>query len=208
MHFRFRILDLRGVVVAQWLTFVSTQIAHQIDMINMIKLDFVPSTVCWIHKRGEAQAKVAVSDADSSAIHVFDGRGDGKALFSITKLHNGPVTTMAFNDKYNCVVSGDSTGALEYWVPDENHELPKTVSFEYKSETDLYEFKKCKSTATSLTFSHDFEKFVTMSAKDRQVRVWKTRTGKMIRKYDESLDVVNEMQQVTEVHFCCAAFAF
>ncbi|KAG0311165.1 Peptidyl-prolyl cis-trans isomerase cyp15 [Linnemannia gamsii] len=165
------------------------------DMINMVKLDFVPSTICWIHKRGEAQAKVAVSDADSSAIHVFDGRGDGKALFSITKLHNGPVTTMAFNDRYNCVISADSTGALEYWVPDENHELPKTVSFEYKSETDLYEFKKCKSTATSLTFSHDFEKFVTMSAKDRQVRVWKTRTGKMIRKYDESLDVVNEMQQ-------------
>ncbi|KAF9134592.1 Peptidyl-prolyl cis-trans isomerase cyp15 [Mortierella sp. 14UC] len=165
------------------------------DMINMIKLEFVPSTVCWIHKRGEAQAKVAVSDADSSAIHIFDGRGDGNPMFSITKLHNGPVTTMAFNDRYNCVISADSTGALEYWVPDENHELPKTVSFEYKSDTDLYEFKKCKSTATSLTFSQDFEKFVTMSAKDGQVRVWKTKTGKMIRKYDESLDVVNEMQQ-------------
>lgn len=175
-------------------------ITQQIDMINMVKLDFVPSTVCWIHKRGEAQAKVAVADADSSAIHIFDGRGEGKALFSITKLHSGPVTTLAFNDRYNCVISADSTGALEYWVPDENHELPKTVSFEYKSETDLYEFKKCKSTATSLTFSHDFEKFVTMSAKDRQVRVWKTRTGKMIRKYDESLDVVNEMQQVTRAH--------
>ncbi|KAG0272240.1 Peptidyl-prolyl cis-trans isomerase cyp15 [Linnemannia exigua] len=166
------------------------------DMINMIKLEFIPSTVCWIHKRGEAQAKVAVSDADSSAIHIFDGRGDGKPMFSITKLHNGPVTTMAFNDRYNCVISADSTGALEYWIPDESHELPKTVSFEYKSETDLYEFKKCKSTATSLTFSQDFEKFVTMSAKDRQVRVWKTKTGKMIRKYDESLDVINEMQQI------------
>lgn len=103
---------------------------------------------------------------------------------------------MAFNDRYNCVVSGDSTGALEYWVPDENHELPKTVGFEYKTQTDLYEFKKCKSAATSITFSADFEKFVTMSNKDRQVRVWKTRTGKMLRKYDESLDVVNEMQQV------------
>lgn len=103
---------------------------------------------------------------------------------------------MAFNDRYNCVVSGDSTGALEYWVPDEGHELPKTVGFEYKTQTDLYEFKKCKSAATSITFSADFEKFVTMSNKDRQVRVWKTRTGKLFRKYDESLDVVNEMQQV------------
>jgi len=164
-------------------------------MINVIKLDFVPSTVCWVHRRGEAQAKAAVADADSSAIHVFDGRGDGKPLFTITKLHNGAVTCMAFNDKYNCVVSADETGALEYWVPDEEHDLPKTVAFEYKSETDLYEFKKCRSTATSIAFSQDFEKFVTMSTKDRQVRVWKTRTGKMIRKYDESLDVINEMQQ-------------
>ncbi|KAG0043987.1 Peptidyl-prolyl cis-trans isomerase cyp15 [Gryganskiella cystojenkinii] len=165
------------------------------DMINMIKLEFTPSTVCWVHKRGEAQAKVAVSDADSSAIHVFDGRGEGKALFSITKLHSAPVTTMAFNDRYNCVISADESGGFEYWVPDEEANVPKTVAFEYKTQTDLYEFKKCRSTATSLTFSQDFEKFATMSTKDRQVRVWKTRTGKMIRKYDESLEVINEMQQ-------------
>ncbi|KAF9348109.1 hypothetical protein BGX26_000448, partial [Mortierella sp. AD094] len=178
----------------QGIEFVKQYRSH-LDMINVIKLDFIPSNVCWIHRRGEAQAKAAVSDSESSAIHVFDGRGEGKAMFTITKLHNGPVTTMAFNDKYNCVVSADEKGGLEYWIPDEDHELPKTVAFEYKSETDLYEFKKCKSAATSITFSQDFEKFVTMSAKDRQVRVWKTRTGKMIRKYDESLDVINEMQQ-------------
>jgi peptidylprolyl isomerase domain and WD repeat-containing protein 1 len=31
---------------------------------------------------------------------------------------------------------------------------------------------------------------------DRQVRIFKFLTGKMIRKYDESLAVVSEMQQV------------
>ncbi|KAF9582283.1 hypothetical protein BGW38_000407 [Lunasporangiospora selenospora] len=165
------------------------------DMINMIKLDFVPSAICWVHKRGEAQAKVAISDEACPDIHVLDGRGDGKSIFTITKLHPAPVITMVFNEKYNSVISADEKGGLEYWTPDEEHELPKTVGFELKSETDLYEFKKCRSAATSITFSNDFEKFVTMSAKDRQVRVWKTRTGKMTRKYDESLEVVNEMQQ-------------
>lgn len=35
-----------------------------------------------------------------------------------------------------------------------------------------------------------------MSIGDRQVRVFKFTTGKMIRKYDESLSVIGEMQQV------------
>jgi len=34
-----------------------------------------------------------------------------------------------------------------------------------------------------------------MSMGDRQVRVFKFRTGKMIRKYDESLQIISEMQQ-------------
>ncbi|KAF9161292.1 Peptidyl-prolyl cis-trans isomerase cyp15 [Actinomortierella ambigua] len=164
------------------------------DMINMIQLDFTPGALCWVHRRGEAQAKIAIADADSPAIHVLDGRGDGKPLFTIPKLHPTPVAAMAFNDKYNCVLSADESGFMEYWTPTEQHPLPKTVAFQFKTQTDLFEFKKSKSTANSITFSHDFEKFVTMSVKDRQVRVWKTRTGKMIRKYDESLEVVNEMQ--------------
>jgi peptidylprolyl isomerase domain and WD repeat-containing protein 1 len=33
---------------------------------------------------------------------------------------------------------------LEYWVPEEPFDLPKTVKFEYKAETDLYDFKKVR----------------------------------------------------------------
>jgi hypothetical protein len=31
---------------------------------------------------------------------------------------------------------------LEYWEPEEPFDLPKNVNFEYKAETDLYDFKK------------------------------------------------------------------
>ncbi|CAG8462800.1 19824_t:CDS:2 [Racocetra fulgida] len=75
----------------------------------------------------------------------------------------------------------------EYWSPDEPFDLPKTVSFEYKSDTDLYEFKK--------VISKDYQQFVTMSIDDRQVRVFRFSTGKLTRKYDESLAVMGEMQQ-------------
>ena len=49
---------------------------------------------------------------------------------------------MKYNDRFHCVVSADSSGMMEYWDPEEPFELPKTVAFEYKSDTDLYEFKK------------------------------------------------------------------
>lgn len=35
-----------------------------------------------------------------------------------------------------------------------------------------------------------------MGMSDRQVRVFKFATGKMIRKYDETLETISEMQQV------------
>ena len=67
---------------------------------------------------------------------------------------------------------------LEYWVPEEPFGLPKTVSFEYKADTDLYEFKKVKTSPTSVTFSPDYKQFVTTSIGDRQIRVFRFKTGK------------------------------
>jgi peptidylprolyl isomerase domain and WD repeat-containing protein 1 len=31
---------------------------------------------------------------------------------------------------------------IEYWVPSDPFKLPKTIDWEYKSDTSLYEFKK------------------------------------------------------------------
>ncbi len=49
-----------------------------------------------------------------------------------------------YSDKYDCVISADEGGFVEYWQPAEPFTLPKNVPklWNYKSETDLYEFKK------------------------------------------------------------------
>lgn len=93
--------------------------------------------------------------------------------------------------------------------------LPKNIPklWSYKSETDLYEFKKVKifhlhkwnyylipptqskSTPTCITLSPDSSSFVTFSLPDRQIRVFSFLTGKLTRKYDESLEAIQEMQQ-------------
>lgn len=55
---------------------------------------------------------------------------------------------MRFNPHANVILSVDDGGMVEYWVPemdeDEGFVGPQqpTVDWEFKSDTDLYEFKK------------------------------------------------------------------
>jgi len=43
------------------------------------------------------------------------------------------------------VVSVDSSGMLEYWTgPRHEYLFPRTVSWQYKTDTDLYEFAKVR----------------------------------------------------------------
>ncbi|KDQ09914.1 hypothetical protein BOTBODRAFT_36728 [Botryobasidium botryosum FD-172 SS1] len=167
------------------------------DMINMIKLGFTPLACCWIHKRGQAQALLAVSEKDSSTIRIYDGRGDGTPVEVIANLHRFPVHLIKYTDRYDTVISADESGFVEYWQPREPFEPPKNVPgmWTYKSSTDLYEFKKTKTIPTSLTFSPDSSHFATLSCPSLTVRVFNTLTGKMTRKYDESLTAIQEMQQ-------------
>ncbi|TFK88196.1 peptidyl-prolyl cis-trans isomerase [Polyporus arcularius HHB13444] len=167
------------------------------DMINMLKLGYTPNACCWVHKRGQAMGLLAISERGTGVIRLYDGRGGDKPLETLDKLHRFPVHIMTYSDKYDCVVSADEGGFVEYWQPSEPFELPRNVHglWSYKSETDLYEFKKSKSVPTCITLSPDSSHFVTFSLPDRQIRVFSFLSGKMTRKYDESLAAIQEMQQ-------------
>ena len=172
-----------------------------LDMINMISLEYTPRAACWVYKQGQAQALLAVSDQHSANVYLYDGKAEGlsAALETLPSLHTKPVTIMAYNPLVDCVVSADEGGMIEYWSPSPGsaHEVPGRphVQWEYKSDTDLYDFVKCKSYPTALVFSPDYTMFATFGISDRQVRIFKFRTGKLVRKYDESLKTISEMQQ-------------
>ncbi|KAL9711194.1 Peptidyl-prolyl cis-trans isomerase cyp15 [Leucoagaricus gongylophorus] len=173
------------------------------DMINIIKLDFVPHTCCWVHRKGLAQGLLAISDSAIGTIRFYDGRGGDTSVDSVESLHRFPVHLMAYSDKYDIVISADEGGFVEYWQPSEPWGLPKTVPglWSYKSSTDLYEFKKSKSTPTCLTLSPNESSFATFSLPDRQICVFSLLSGKLTRKYDESLEAIQEMQQAgTAIH--------
>ncbi|CAK7265794.1 Peptidyl-prolyl cis-trans isomerase cyp15 [Sporothrix epigloea] len=188
------------------------------DLLSVIALDFVPRHICWVHRRGASLPLLAVADAGSTAIHIFDGRGEAaaitggpgfasnataadtgdaalqKPLHTLSSMHRMPVTLLAYNEAYDCVVSVDAGGMIEYWRPNGTYEKPENV-FRLKSATSLFEFKKAKSVPTALSLSPTGEQFATLSMPDRKVRLFDFATGKLARTYDESLRTAEDMQQ-------------
>lgn len=67
--------------------------------------------------------------------------------------------------------------------------------WQYKSSTDLFQFKKTRTIAASITFSPDQKQFSAIALPSRQVHIFNTLTGKLFRTYDESLSATSEMQQ-------------
>ncbi|KAK3394838.1 hypothetical protein B0H63DRAFT_59336 [Podospora didyma] len=167
------------------------------DLLAVLQLDFDPRCVCWVHKKGASLPVLAVSDSADTvpSIRLYDGRGESTEPFHTIKgLHRKPVGLMAFNDQYDCVISVDDGGMIEYWRPSGLYEKPENV-FQYKSSTDLFDFKKARSVPTSLSIAPDGSRFVTFSFPDRKIRIFDFASAKLLRTYDESLSVVEEMQQ-------------
>jgi len=166
-----------------------------------ITIENPPRTICWVHRRGSPLPLLAVSDTVSPVISIYDGRGENPnptPLHRLTNLHRSIVHLLAFNEKYDCVVSCDESGMVEYWAPRHERDFEKPDSvFEYKSATGLYEFKKSKSVPTSITISPTQESFATFSYPDRLIRVFDFPSAKLSRTYDESLTTLATLQQAS-----------
>jgi len=61
--------------------------------------------------------------------------------------------------------------------------------------TQSYLPLQSKSAPTCITLNPSSSSFVTFSLPDRQVRVFSLLSGKLLKKYDESLEAIQEMQQ-------------
>ncbi|XP_072379062.1 peptidylprolyl isomerase domain and WD repeat-containing protein 1 [Diabrotica undecimpunctata] len=167
------------------------------DMINMIRLEFVPGTIEWIHGSGEPIHTLAVADKATARIHIYDGK-DGKALTVFEKIHTSPVTLIKYNPKYDVVISADKKGMIEYWHGSKHdYDFPKNIGFDSKLDTDLFEFAKNKTVPTGLAFSNDGKKFATIST-DRKIRVFNFLKGKLILVLDESLPRFSDHQHKTQ----------
>ena len=74
-----------------------------------------------------------------------------------------------YNAVFDAVISVDTSGMIEYWTgPRTEYEFPKTVSFNSKLDTDLFEFVQNKLTLYNLTISPNGQYFATLTS-DRRV---------------------------------------
>ncbi|XP_071811044.1 peptidylprolyl isomerase domain and WD repeat-containing protein 1-like isoform X2 [Apostichopus japonicus] len=168
------------------------------DMINMMKLGYHPGRCEWIYRAGDAVSAMAVSEKGSGKIYIYDGKGSNEAIHCLDKLHSAPVVAMKYNPVFEAVISVDAQGIMEYWTgPKTDYKLPSNVAFKYKTDTDLYEFVKCKTVPTGLAVSPNGKQFSTIS-KDRKIRTFRFLTGKLTKVFDESLKTFTELQQMRQ----------
>ena len=105
-----------------------------------------------MHKKGAPLPLLAVTDDTNPSIAIYDGRGQQQTpLEVVIKIHGKAVTLMAYNDKYDCAVSVDDGGMVEYWRPSGSFDKPPNV-FGLKSDTNLFDFKKVFTIHLSLLF--------------------------------------------------------
>ncbi|KAJ2521441.1 Peptidyl-prolyl cis-trans isomerase cyp15 [Coemansia sp. RSA 2049] len=165
------------------------------DMIGIIDTEFIPGALCWVRDPLDQSACVLVTDSDAPVAYLFDPYSGTKPKRTIDKVHRQPIMLVAYNPTAECVVSVDKGGTVEYWALEEPFALPELVDFTLKSQTDLYEFKKSKCVPNSIVFSPDFELFACTSTTDSSIRIFVFSTGKLYRKFDESIGANNSIQQ-------------
>ncbi|XP_052198209.1 peptidyl-prolyl cis-trans isomerase CYP71 isoform X2 [Diospyros lotus] len=164
------------------------------DMMVMIRIPYIAGSVEWVYKQGDVKAKLAISDRNSSFVHIYDARSGSNEPIISREIHLGPVKVMKFNHIFDTVISADDKGIIEYWNPATLKFPEDGVNFRLKSDTNLFEIVKCKTTVSTIEVSPDGKQF-SVTSPDRKIRVFWFRTGKLRRVYDESLEVAQDLQR-------------
>eukprot|EP01138_Halocafeteria_seosinensis_P001278 gb/GECG01001311.1/.p1 GENE.gb/GECG01001311.1/~~gb/GECG01001311.1/.p1 ORF type:complete len:737 (+),score=111.85 gb/GECG01001311.1/:1-2211(+) len=169
------------------------------DMMHMLRLGFVPSCAKWIYPSASSPLLVAVAARGENNIYIYDVE-KGNEPISVVTLHSASVLCMSYNQKYNTVISTDARGTIEYWKSDTFEPPGKDITrFSLKMDTSLYALTQDNAIPWSISVSHDGERFV-VTSNDRKIRVFKFRSGKLMRTYDESLEVYEEAQKASKLH--------
>ncbi|KAG2329978.1 hypothetical protein Bca52824_001158 [Brassica carinata] len=164
------------------------------DMMAMVRLPYIPGAVEWVYTHGDVKAKLAISDRNSSFVHIYDPRSGSNEPIASKEMHSYPIKVMKYNPVYDTMISGDIKGLIEYWSPATLQFPEDEVNFKLKSDTNLFEIIKCKTAISAIEVSPDGRQF-SVTSPDRRIRVFWFRTGKLRVVYDESLEVAQDLQR-------------
>mmetsp|Transcript_2339 Transcript_2339/g.6916 ORF Transcript_2339/g.6916 Transcript_2339/m.6916 type:complete len:697 (-) Transcript_2339:30-2120(-) len=206
-----RVTDLAASFDGQWLATTGADGAAKLydvsafDMACIIrtkkdpKEPYIPGAACWLQTDDAPTPKVALCDAEKGGpVRVYAAPHFTLALR--VKVHAAPVASMCFVPALNFVVSADARGMLEIWgcpfcrsgeaVRDAKAERPPQLTFKSKLDTDLYALAKAKAEPCRVHATRDGRRFAVTST-DACIRVFDTRSGKLLATIDESADAVD-----------------
>ncbi len=134
---------------------------------NMIKLNFTPSLICFVSKLTSFSAILAVTDQNAPTLRLIraeqslvERKNEGaQVIIKQADIHDEPISFVKFNSYSNYAVSF-AGGVPEVWDPD-TLELPST--FEIMSDTDLYEL--CDMKVIAAEFSPVYFVVLTLEGK-------------------------------------------
>lgn len=182
------------------------------DMINFFELSAPPECICWESSGASPRLLIALKDSPNIYIHNPDSDTSPETPeYIISKLHKKPVKIIAYNAVLDCAISTDSLGMIEYWRPQPVNSASNNKAeaefakpsggkwFDLKSSTNLYDCRKAKSIPTSLTISPNGMLFALFSFPDRKIRVFKFKSGKLLREYDESMQTLTDLRRLESV---------
>mmetsp|Transcript_35664 Transcript_35664/g.83456 ORF Transcript_35664/g.83456 Transcript_35664/m.83456 type:complete len:625 (-) Transcript_35664:66-1940(-) len=206
-HYRAHIGTLLGMVLSQdgrLLATIGEDSAVKLfevcsfDMTCMVKLKDKPLAVEFVHKKDTPAILIAVALAEKPEVHIIAPESGKAEAVRVLSVHSSPVHALKYNAWLHACISADKDGALELWDPDTlsmptaaSH--PGKLAFAFKSDTHLYELKKNQTHAVSLSVSGDGKMFVAV-CDDGRLRIFRFATCKMVRAYDESLEMFTAAQ--------------
>lgn len=125
---------------------------------------------------------------------------EGQVLKVLKDLHFSAIRTIKFLPNLDLVISTDDRGMIEIWDPETfgkfilsvnqyKIEFPDNkLSYELASDTDMLELAKSKTFALSCAVSTSGE-LVALYARDRKIRVFDVRSGKLVRTIDDNAQI-------------------
>ncbi|CAF3818306.1 unnamed protein product [Rotaria sp. Silwood1] len=138
-----------------------------VDMITMVKIDYIPLMCSFVYSFRQALSILAVSS---------------KPIKIIPKIcRASPVSIISYCPKYDIAISCDQSSIISYWSPDDIDNLSSEILFKSKLNTDLIELVKRKLIPLILEFNVSDEQFalIEKSLTQRKLFLFDTLKGKI-----------------------------
>nr|PVC51976.1 cyclophilin peptidyl-prolyl cis-trans isomerase protein [Theileria orientalis] len=163
------------------------------DLVNIIKLDFVPVALEFLTSENSPHPVVAIMNS-SREVHIFKPTLQST---SVSKFEIGTTSPhlMLFNPRAGVCLVANNTGDVDLYDV-ETFKFPKCSEYfrvKMKSDTDLYEMRKYNTHVVSMSISPNWN-LVAMYCNDGMIRIFRFETMKLYRVYDETVTMYSVAQ--------------